>query len=774
MELTPDRIAKLQSLFERALELPEDEREAFLLQETRGDRPLCDEVLALLGAHASAATLNRPLELSGDGAAEDPRWLGRRIGAWRVTRLVGAGGMGTVYEAERADEQFQKRAAVKFLHGHARVPIAVQRFRAERQILANLDHPNVATLLDGGVTDDGQPYLVMEFVDGEPITAWVQARSLSRRACVQLFLQVCSAVEAAHRNLIVHRDLKPGNILVTRDGRVKLLDFGIARLLDETAPEYVATRGSEGLSFTPDYAAPEQMRALPVSTATDVFALGVVLYLLLTGRLPFDRRATPETPAAPARVEPDLDAILARAMAIEVERRYATVPELRTDLERWLDGRTVSAHPDSRRYRFAKFVGRHRVGAALVTIATLAVLGASGVAIWQAQVARRAAADLLQYNEFLMGVLRMSDPFDEGEELTLSAALDRAAEQIDAKFGSRPDLSAEIRFGIGYSMVSRYRLEQAGVQLDRALKESLAMFGADDIRTLRVIEGIAGLRLEQSRFADAATDYRRVIDALERTRRASDPLYAKSLGNLGNVYLQEERYTEADAALVKAQAAYERYGTAEPYDRAGILSNLAHAAHGLEQLDRADRLYGEAAAAYAQLFPNGSPDLAIVLNNHALLLEERGDRDAALRMHRESLAARRKTFRGEHPMIVVALQNVARLSAETGDATGALAHAREAAAMADKVYTEPNRFHPSVYATLALAHRANGDAAAAWRAWLHARELMAALPETPPGPARWVEKVRVRLCEWRDPAAARIATAPAGAEAKVCEARPAI
>jgi serine/threonine-protein kinase len=751
VDLTPNRIARLQQLFEQALEVSAADRPALIARETDGDAALRAEVIALIAAHEGGSTLlSRPVDLGGPAVDEmdASRWLGRRVGAWRVERLIGFGGMGTVCEAVRADEQFEKRAAVKFLHAHAGQASAVQRFRAERQILANLDHPNVATLLDGGVTEDGEPYLVMEYIDGEPITSWADARSLSHRARVQLFLQVCAAVEAAHRNLIVHRDLKPGNILVTADGRVKLLDFGIARLLGEVTSESAATRGSEPLSFTPAYAAPEQIRAQPVTTAADVFALGAVLFRLLTGRMPFETRANPDATPQRAGLEPDLDSIIVRAMQVERERRYSTVQELRLDLERWLAGHPVVAHAGGRGYRFSRFLRRHRTGSALAALAAIAILVASGIALAQFQAARQAAADQRELNAFLMDVLSMSDPFSEGDDLTLSAALDRAAESIDKRFAGRPDLSAEIRFGIGYSMASRYRLEQAEVQLDRALQESVAEFGPRDVRTLRVVEGIAGLRLEQSRFAEAEAGYQRVIDALESSGRQTDALYGKALGNLGNVYLQQERYAESDRVLQRALAAQ---ASLEPLDRAGVLSNIAHAAHGLEDYPRADRYYGEAAAAFRQLFPEGSPDLAILYNNHALLHEDRGDPPKALAMHRESLAMRRKVFRDQHPMVVAALSNVARLALKSGDAQASLAYAREGAAMADRVYTEPNRFHPSIHATLADALLANNDLPAARLSWSRARDLLSGLPDAPPSVVRWVEEVRGRVCE-REPA----------------------
>ena len=745
MDLTPTRMARMQELFEQALALPAGERAAYLAEAARDEPALRHEVLSLIAAHESDASLpEHPLRTDEPPSARIAahRWVGQRVGVWRVGPLIGLGGTGSVYEAVRADEQFERRAAIKFLHAsHA---AAARRFRAERQILADLDHPNIATLLDGGVTDAGQPWLVMEYIDGQPITDWADARALSRRERVQLFLQVCAAVEATHTRLVVHRDLKPGNILVTTDGRVKLLDFGIARLLGEST---AGVAGAELASFTPAYAAPEQIRAQPVTTATDVFALGVVLFRLLTGKLPFDARVDPDVAAGPAGLEPDLDAIIARALEADPGRRYSIVQALRTDLEHWLRDEPVPAHDGGHAYRLGKFLRRHRRGSALAALALAAVLGTTIMALWQAGVARRTAEDLRQHNAFLQDVLRMSDPFQEGDDLTLGAALDRAAENIDRRFATRRDLAAQVRYDIAYGMANRYRLEQAEAQFALALADSEAAFGERDLQTLRIRDGIAGLRVEQGRLAEAEAEYLRVLQRVESEGLIHQPLYVTVLNNLGNVHLQQERYADAYRGLRRALEAQSALSTPmEPVEHAGLLSNLAHAAHGLEDHAQAERFYVQAAAAFRDIFPQGSPDLAILYNNHAMLYEDQGDTAKALEMYRASLDMRRKVFRGEHPMIVVALSNLARLLLKTGDAAAALPYAREGASMADEVYTAPNRFHPSIHAALADALLGTGNAPAARLSLRRARTLLGSLTDAPPTVIGWVDEVQARLC----------------------------
>src|SRR5690606_8749208 len=290
--LTPSQLERLQVLFELVVEQPAVARIAILEAEAPDDPQLRAEVLELVRLHEHAERqLRSPLSgpITRDPAAETDHWIGRRMGAYQITRLIGVGGMGAVYEGQRADDAFRKSVAVKILHRSAESTLAIQRFLAERQILASLNHPNIAALLDGGVTADGQPYLIMEYIDGQPITRWCDDRRLAVRARLELFHDVCAAVQGAHQNLVVHRDIKPANILVSPEGRVKRLDFGIARLLsthqdsDHFPPTLAGHR-----SFTAEYAAPEQIRGLVVDTRADVYALGVVLFELLTGRRPFD------------------------------------------------------------------------------------------------------------------------------------------------------------------------------------------------------------------------------------------------------------------------------------------------------------------------------------------------------------------------------------------------------------------------------------------------------------------------------------------------------
>ena len=761
--------------FEAALEQPPALRDAWL-QGQPLDEALRARVQRLLRSEASLGGFledSPSPEMSFDAID-----VGREVGSYRLLKRLDAGGMGVVYLASRADGSYQQQVAVKLIRplhlgaGAEFRRLMLARFEQERALLARLQHPNIARIIDGGTLASGSPWLAMEFVDGMPITRYCEERALGLHARLRLFLNVCAAVQEAHRHLIVHRDLKPDNILVTDAGEPKLLDFGIARLLAEDVPDH--GEATMLTAMTPAYASPEHVRRQPLTTASDVYSLGVLLYQLLAGRRPYSldglspaeaehticngqfpgirsalRMSTGDATHAIRgnQVSRDLEQVVATAMHRDVTQRYATAQALADDLQRWLDGRPVHAHPESAGYRLHKFIQRHPIGVSAGTLAVLAVLATSGVAMWQAREARQHAADVGTLNAFLLEVLQTSDPFDADRELTLSEALDKAAEGIDARFSARPDLSAQIRFGIGYSMYNRYRLEQADRQLARALEESRAAFGTDDIRSLRVQDAIANLRLEQDRGREAEAGFRHVIARLQSLHLTDDPLYGNALGNLGNLYLVQENYAQADALLQQSKRWFDAHPDAPAKDRANLLSNLAHAAHGLEDLVRADALYAQAHEVMQAVYPDGSPDQAVLLNNRAMLNEDRGDLSKALALHRQSLAMRRAVFSNEHPMTLTALTNVARLELANEAPSRALPLAEQAARMADRVYNgETNPRHASTWATLADARFANSDMDGASIAMQRATTLLATVKEPPPSISKYLAEVRARVC----------------------------
>ncbi len=411
--MTPERRQRVRQVLHEALQLSADDRQRLLAHVRDTDPGISDEVTSLLSAHDSAESfietpaLAETVARDALAAAETSVWSGRRIGPYVIERELGHGGMGVVYLASRADDSFRHRVAIKVVRGQFAGAAMHQRFRLERQILADLDHPNIARLLDGGALDDGSPYVVMEYVEGVPINQYCATHGLALDSRIVLFRQVCAAVHYAHQHLVVHRDLKPRNILVTTEGVPKLLDFGIAKLIqDDDTTDQTATR-----IMTLESASPEQVRGEAVTTATDVYALGVMLYGLVTGRSPYDVPAhtpheltrailddEPDRPSAtaseaarhamPARRWRELDAIILKALRKEPARRYAGVDQLDDDLSRFLQGLPVNAVPDSAGYRLRKFATRHRAAVAGTAAVAVALVAGSVATTWQARIAR--------------------------------------------------------------------------------------------------------------------------------------------------------------------------------------------------------------------------------------------------------------------------------------------------------------------------------------------------------------------------------------------------
>jgi tetratricopeptide (TPR) repeat protein len=443
--MTPEEWSKIKEVLQTALELDPRLRVQFLDSACAESDPIRGEVESLLQSYEQdEAFLELPAAID---AAElvantaSAAWIGRRLGSYQLLEEIGEGGMGAVYRAVRADGMFDKQVAVKLIRSGLSTDFFVSRFKNERQILAGLQHPNIASLLDGGVTEEGLPYLVLEFVAGEPIDRYCDRRDLAITDRLKLFRTVCSAVQYAHQNLVVHRDLKPGNILVTEDSVPKLLDFGIAKILD---PEQVGTEGDPSLTvmriMTPDFASPEQVRGNPVTTASDVYSLGVILYLLLTGRRPYRISSTapheiikaicdkdPEKPStavtrleknkdsdnvvSPVRVEEqkdpdpkreklrrvlrgDLDNIVLKAMRKEPERRYATVEQFSEDVRRHLEHLPVIASKDTPGYRASKFVMRHKASAAATVAVAFTLIAALLITLREARIAQRRFNDV--------------------------------------------------------------------------------------------------------------------------------------------------------------------------------------------------------------------------------------------------------------------------------------------------------------------------------------------------------------------------------------------
>jgi serine/threonine protein kinase len=514
-----------EELFDELADLPPPDRDRRLASVAREDPALAARLAQILAADGESTDfLGRPaVELLGD---DSPLPNGTRIGSWHLLGLLGRGGMGEVYLAERDEGTFKQQAALKLIKRGMDSQAIVRRFLRERQILSRLDHPGIARLLDGGSTADGRPFFVLERVDGIPITEYCQGDRPDLEGTLRLVQDVCAAVDSAHRRLVVHRDLKPANILVTEDGTVKLLDFGIAKLLAGGEEEGAALLTQiDSRLMTPAYAAPEQILGKPITTATDVYALGVLTFELLTSRLPHTRdqrsieglagelsRQTLERPSAVLRRLPgeesrrlarrlagDLDLVVLTALHRDPARRYSSAAAFADDLARALAGRPVHARPDTARYRLRKSVGRNRLAVTATALGLAALVSGLGLALWQVDAARLAArrADAEaqraeRVKAFLLSVFEQSDPNrSKGEKVTARELLASGARRIGVELAGEPAMQAEMLDAVARSEANLGLIDSALEHARRALalREAVLPRGDARIADSRVLLG---------------------------------------------------------------------------------------------------------------------------------------------------------------------------------------------------------------------------------------------------------------------------------------------
>ncbi|MBK8149296.1 MAG: serine/threonine protein kinase [Acidobacteria bacterium] len=541
----------IKELFSEALELSPDERAGFL-DELCGDAPeLRREIESLLAAFEKSEDFIEKPAARIEGVLPHGNSLEKVVGNYRIIREIGQGGMGAVYLAARDDGEFEKNVAVKLSRQTIADGESIRRFLAERQILAKLQHPNIATLIDGGLTEDGQPFLAMEFIDGVSITDFCRQNELSVRERLKLFLKVCRAVAYAHRNLIVHRDIKPSNILVSGDGEPKLLDFGLARLTDAGA-ETDRTK-TIFRALTPAYASPEQLLGRSITTASDIYSLGVVLYEMLTDSRPFatDNRSLDEVigtvvnseprtpssiPSASARrsqlLKGDIDNVILLALRKEPERRYASVEDFARDIENCLDGRPVSARPNTLSYRTAKFVRRNRVAVTAGFLVFAALVGGLAVSLYQTRIANetralaeRESAKSKKITAFMEKILNFANPawYAEGRstggEAKLSEVLDELAEKIETEFPDDPDVQAELHHKYAEIYLSRNLNEKGLFHAERALTVRRRYFGE---RHAEVAKDLYYLSAANQRLGRVTTSFKLSEEAIAMFREV-DP-----------------------------------------------------------------------------------------------------------------------------------------------------------------------------------------------------------------------------------------------------------
>lgn len=730
---------RLRELFDKVRDLPPDEQDAALREACGVDAELLADARALLApASGDTDALLGGIVAEEIASLETTNPAGERVGPYRLVREIGQGGMGAVYLAERVDGQFEQEVALKLIKPGLATDQFLARFRAERQILARLQHPHIARLLDGGIDDQGRPYFALEYIEGEPIDRYCASRALPVNERLRLFQQACRAVTYAHANLVIHRDLKPAHILVTADGQVRLLDFGIAKVVSDDDDG----GGGGGMTqlgiraMTPAYASPEQIRAEAVGTATDVYSLGVILYELLTGVPPYDvhhrsaaeiervvcdtvpprpsSRVTEPRERARKRLRGDLDVICLKALQKEPDRRYSSVEAFQEDIRRNLLGLPVLARPDSLAYRASRFAGRHRLAfGAGVAAAVVFLSSATYFTIRLADerdLARVEAARADQVATFLQGLFEVSDPDQsKGETVTARELLDLGAERIQRELTSEPEVRSSMMRVIGEVYQGLGLFDRARPLLTQALEDQRRIYG-DDHREVAASESALGVLLQDvGEVEDAEALFRQSLATRQRLGGDRDPDVSETMALLA--YLLETRgdMVSAEAMAREVLAINQELFPAGGPRVAAAQANLAGMLRRQEQFDEAEPLLREALAAQRRIYGDNDLTVASTARNLASLLRDRGALDEAATLYEEAIATRRRILGDVHPEVAVALNSYAMLLDLTGDSDRAIAGYRELIRIQEQIHGD--RPHPdlaAIYNNFGASLRAAG------------------------------------------------------------------
>jgi eukaryotic-like serine/threonine-protein kinase len=715
--------AEIARIVARAHDLGPRERLAYIRAACANDADAFDRVLL---AHKLTRSNRETDEADAESYWEVDR-TGQVLGPWRLLSRLGGGGMSDVYLAERIGE-YSHQVAVKLVRPGLVSRADHNRLRAERQILARLNHRNIARLLDGGTTSDGIPYLVMEYVDGERIDVYCDRNRLTISQRLALFRGVCAAVHSAHQNLVVHRDLKPSNILVTRDRTLKLLDFGIAKLIEvrETAHTVALTHADVRL-FTPGHAAPEQVRGELITTATDVYLLGVLLYELLSGNKPFDFQSTrlsdiervicnqsaplpsdvvikgdavnvaEARQSTPARLRRDLagdiDNIVMKALRKEPHRRYTSADEMATDLKRHESGQTVIARGDTVRYRAGKFVRRHSmaVAASVGIVALLAGLATTMTLQARRVSQERAIAEIERKRsdevaKFLVGLFEVADPSEaRGREITAREILARGALRIERELNDVPETQANLQETIGRVYLSLGLTAEARPQLEKALAMRDKLFTGDHTSKASSLASLGKLELASGRMNTAQKHYEDALGMYERLHGKHNVAVASSLEELGQVLKEKGDFKAAELRLQESLQLFTQIEGGKSARVSSVMNEIGQLMERRGEHAGAEDMFRRALAIDRVAFGKDHPQIAHNVHNLAVVLQSRGKLDEARPLFEESIALFRKVVGEKHPDTLDAMGNYGRFLQASGDLDGAEKVLRQTLALSAEV-----------------------------------------------------------------------------------------
>ncbi len=701
---------KVKTIYLDAVELPENERKDYI-NSLCDDSELKEEIYSLLSANDVADDFLDIASLPKDALIEnDNFFIGKFFGRYKIIKLIAQGGMGLVYFGLRDDEVKQK-AAVKIINPGYASSTVIKRFQTERQTLANLNHPNISKLLDGGITDDGIQFLVMEFIDGIPVDEYCDEHKLNIKERLKLFLKIADVVKYAHHNLVVHRDLKPNNILITKEGEPKLLDFGIAKILDPEGMTHETITSKGILNFTPEYASPEQIKGEIITTSSDVYSLGIVLYKLLTGHHPYKLKShfpsdikdsvlhaeptkpseiiyetvekkydekvitiSPETVSSTRegsieklhkKLIGDLDNIVAMSIRKEAERRYSSVENFAEDIKRYLNDQPVNAHKDSLSYRSKKFVKRNKT--AVITFAIInifIILGLGGI-IWQSRIAsierdnaKLEAEKANQIKSFLLNMISSPDPKQDGREVKVIDAIQKAAKSLSTELQGQKQIEAEIRTIIGTTYQNLGIYDSAEVEMNKALDINQKLFGEKSYETAVSLKNLGVVLEYKGDYESTEKLYRKSLDMLKSVEDKPSLELAKMLDSYGSLFTDMGNYQKAEEVSYEALLTAEKVRGDDDYDVISIKNNLATALNYNGKLDKADSLYRVCLKAFRKKFGNNHIRVSNVLNNLAFISIYKQEHHKALPLLEESINIKKKILGEDHPDLILAYSNL--------------------------------------------------------------------------------------------------------------------
>lgn len=710
---------QINRIVDTALKLNKNQREHYISEQCKGNPRLKSQITKLLESIEKSDTedfleeaesyphnLIADLANSADSPNQGSSLIGETINNYQITELIDHGGMGSVFLAKRADEAYQKKVAIKILRRGMDTPSNIARFKRERSILAKLNHPNIARLLDGGMTDEGLPYLVMEYVQGTPLYTYCDENKLSIEKRLDLFKSICQAVKYAHKNAIIHRDLKPSNILVTENGQIKILDFGIAKLLEPEDPDTKLFETQTGARIlTLGYAAPEQVEHQPITTKTDIYTLGILLYELLASVHPFDmdeknftkiekliRHKLPSKPSARFqaldtdqqrrnaqlrsisvnnlidKLQGDLDAIIMKILRKEPEARYDTVTQLLEDLNRREQNQPIIAREDSFRYKIGKFIKRHKSGLGVATGFLLLVT--SFIFIYTSQIAQERNEAQLQAEkaeattEFLVDLFSASDPTQNlGDTIRVRSILEEGLAQIN-ELNNQPEVQSQLLHTMGKVYVNLGEYTKAERLLEQALELQKNINGKYSVETASIHNELGGLHQKAQQIQQAEPHYAKALDIRKEVLGTDHVNYAETLSDLGALMRFKGNADSAETLYNEALSIRRSNLKSNHPDIANSLNNLGVLQRTKGNLETAQKYYQEALQIRKNHFGDTHPKVANVMNNLAVLYRTMGEFDQADKYFAQTLKIRKQVYGRNHPLTAQSLNNYAGFLAD--------------------------------------------------------------------------------------------------------------